>query len=557
MGRRVRRFLIIIPAAAVVLLSLLLATCSNEFDIFEAIKTEMKVANDLFLEILSIDPGKNATEVNPSEPILIEFDRNLDETTMDNGIIVEGGALDPSPVIDPKFDPSTKMLTVKPVPYFEGPNEYTVTINKNLKGTDGNALQEEYIWKFNTRLYPAGSMYFQASDVPYALNHTVDLDVSINSQVTHYRYALVDKGTDAATAFANIVAGSGSDWTTDQISGVEKNFTIVGVNLPTGDGDKVLHFQAMEEAGVNDNIPKSTSDETFLDENDPTVTIDSGPSVVDAGDSAYQDLDATPDDGSGSGFDSSSYSWTVTRLSGSGDLTFTDSDSIDTSVYDNGTGADGTFRLLITVTDLAERTGSTSRDVTWDRIRPTPSISVAMVDPDYTFDTTPTWTWSTSDTDIASFERAIDGGAKVSVPQNSSYTSASSMGYGRHWVTLYATDDDGNSSTVSESVYISPTVIYPFWGEKNVSRSPTFDWPKYSGSYTYYYELYIWRYKIDPVPSTPAVTGLTNDYYKPPRGSELPGGYQINWYFRVYHIVSKNIKIYDYTSDTFTFWTVK
>jgi len=51
MGRRVRRFLIIIPAAAAVLLSLLLTTCGNEFDIFEAIKTEMKIANDLFLEI--------------------------------------------------------------------------------------------------------------------------------------------------------------------------------------------------------------------------------------------------------------------------------------------------------------------------------------------------------------------------------------------------------------------------------------------------------------------------------------------------------------------------
>ena len=250
MGRRVKRFLVFGPAAAaVVILGLLLAACSNEFDIYEAIRTDMKIANDLFLEILSIDPGKNATEVNPSEPILVEVDRNLDESTLDAGITVDGGALDPSPAIDPKFDPLTKMLTVKPVPYFEGDNEYTVTINKDLKGTDGSELQEEYVWKFNTRLYPAGGMYFQSSDQPYALNHTVDLDVSVNSQVSHYRYALVDKGTDAATAFANIVPGSGSDWTSDQVSGVEKNFTIVGVDLPSGDGDKVLHFQVMEDVG--------------------------------------------------------------------------------------------------------------------------------------------------------------------------------------------------------------------------------------------------------------------------------------------------------------------
>ena len=60
MGRRIRRFLIIIPAAAVVVFSLLLATCSNEFDIFDAIKTEMKIANDLFLVVSYIAPAKNS-----------------------------------------------------------------------------------------------------------------------------------------------------------------------------------------------------------------------------------------------------------------------------------------------------------------------------------------------------------------------------------------------------------------------------------------------------------------------------------------------------------------
>ena len=86
MGRRVKRFLVVIPAAAVVLLSLLLATCSNEFDIFNAIKTELKIANDLFLEIIvpSISPSPTGTDpVSQSERIEIQFDRSIDETTID------------------------------------------------------------------------------------------------------------------------------------------------------------------------------------------------------------------------------------------------------------------------------------------------------------------------------------------------------------------------------------------------------------------------------------------------------------------------------------------
>ena len=137
-----------------------------------------------------------------------------------------------------------------------------------------------------------------------------------------------------------------------------------------------------------------------------------------------------------------------------------------------------------------------------------------MVAPDYTFDTTPTWSWTTNHTDLVSFERSIDGGSKSTVPKDSSYTPKFGIGYGRHWVTLYATDDMGNSSTVSKTVYISPSNIYPRWGEKDVSLSPLIDWPAYSGIYTYYYEIYIWRYKKDPIPTSPSVTGIKTDYYQ-------------------------------------------
>ena len=97
MGRRVGRFLVIIPALVAVAFVLLLATCSNAFDIFEAIKTELKIANDLYLEIIEPSISPSPTDPDPVsqlERIEIQFDRSINEATIDQSSVV----FDPAPV---------------------------------------------------------------------------------------------------------------------------------------------------------------------------------------------------------------------------------------------------------------------------------------------------------------------------------------------------------------------------------------------------------------------------------------------------------------------------
>lgn len=183
MGRRVRRFLIIIAASTVVLLALLLASCSNEFDIFEAIKTDLKVANNLFLNVNSVSPEENATLVNPGVPIVIVFDRSINPDTIDESTIVFTPALTH---VEFEYNENIKTLSVEPEPYMNGPETYEVKITRGVKGTDGSELQNEMIWSFETRQWPAGSVSIENGADYLNHNATVTLSVSKNAAVTTF-----------------------------------------------------------------------------------------------------------------------------------------------------------------------------------------------------------------------------------------------------------------------------------------------------------------------------------------------------------------------------------
>ena len=174
MGRRVKRFLIIIPAAAVVLLTLLLATCSNEFNIFEAIKTDLKVANKLFL-VIEEPPTPNSTDVSQLERIEISFDRSINEATIDQSSIVFDPPPDPTDLTGTLmkdwnyiYNDTTHKLYIYPDPVLNAvsaPNpaiQYTITVNKNLKGKDGSELQDPYSWSFETKESPTGNFVIEA-----------------------------------------------------------------------------------------------------------------------------------------------------------------------------------------------------------------------------------------------------------------------------------------------------------------------------------------------------------------------------------------------------------
>jgi len=473
MGRRVKRFLIIIPAAAVLLSSFLLATCSNEFDIFEAIKTEMKVANDLFLVVKSVTPVNEISEVNPSSAIVIQFDRALDGETIDPSTIfvtnVAGGA---DPVWEGIPNDATKTLTIVANPYLEGPSAYQVTITKGLKGSDGSYVQDEYSWKFYTKSAPGGSVFVDIDPdaKPYFNTSTVNLDININSQVTSYRYAIIDESEDSRTdALAALTMQS---WIAE--SGPVSHIAQV-IGVPTGDGYKRVYLQVTNGS----DIPEPSYDRIYYDTTKPKVDILSGPpSSVDLGEASLHDLDAWSSDG-GSGIDpDSGYQWQALLTSGSGSLAFTDSKALDTKVSDPSGTTDGVFTLRIRATDRAGNYKDATQSVTWDRTAPDPPVFTTGTTASPTTDTSPTWAWGTGGSADSKlyFRRSLDGSKNV-YTYGTSYTP-SSLAYGPHTLNIAESDDIGNWSTVvPRTIYVSPSGISPLWGATWVSRTPTLSWP--------------------------------------------------------------------------------
>jgi hypothetical protein len=470
MGRRVRRFLIIIPAAAMILLSLLLATCSNGFDIFEAIKTEMKVANDLFLEVKSISPEENATLVNPGVPIIIVFDRSIDPDTANESTILITPAPDPAgPLKSLDFDDyndNTKTLTVEPIDFMDGPETYEVRITKGVKGADGSELQDEIVWSFETRQWPAGSVTI-AGGVEY-LNHTNAVTLTI------------EKNTAVNTVeIGNELLGDGSI----NVLYTGNVNTVPSYNLASGEG--ALTVYARFGDGVNfsdietDTIFRDTVAPTVNTGSDRTITIYTSPSPPDAVWQYATVTDSAPSSHIGT------YSWTL-QPGAPGTITFGTPNAEDTTILASADSANTSayYTLRLTATDKAGNSDYDDVQILWDRTPPgTPSFT-ASTTTSPTLDTTPTWAWETGGGGSGTYRRTLDGGG-YTYTTSTSYTPSSAMSYGPHTLTVEERDSFNNySSVASRTIYISPD-IEPLWGARFVSRTPTLSWPDAGALYTY------------------------------------------------------------------------
>ena len=479
MGRRIKRFLVIIPAAAVVLLSLLLATCSNEFDIFEAIKTEMKVANDLFLEVKSISPEENATLVNPGVPIVVVFDRSIDPDTANESTILVTPAPDPAGSFKSldfdDYNDNTKTLSIEPLPYMDGPETYEVRITKGVKGADGSELQNEIVWSFETRQWPAGSVTIEGGADYLTHSNDVTLTISKNATVTTFEignelqpdgsinvlytgnvntvtpYTLA-AGEGTLTVYARFGDGTNySDIETDIIfrdsvvpdvnAGADRTINIYTTPTPP---NAVLH-----NAIIEDTAPSSEID-TYIWSLQPGA-----PGTISFG---------TPY------FDPEDNTLLHTTILAS-------ADSANTSDY---------YTLRLTVTDKAGNSAYDDVQVLWDRTPPNTPTFTPSTTPSPTTDTTPSWYWQPEGGGTGYYRRTLDGSG-YTYTTGTSYTP--SLSFGPHTVTVAERDIFNNySSAASRTIYVSPN-ISPLWGAVNVATNPTLSWPS-SGAFKYTYKVY-------------------------------------------------------------------
>ncbi|MBN1837663.1 MAG: Ig-like domain-containing protein [Spirochaetales bacterium] len=541
MGRRVRgaRFALIAGAALGVLalgLSLGLSSCGGEFDLLEAITTEVKVANDKFLQVVSVDPVNGVDLVAQSKRIGVIFDRDLDRNTVIQANVLFSPVL-PNPWSF-EYNDITDTLYIYPDPSLTEWTDYTITLKSGLKGVDGSELQSDYSWSFKTGVSAAGNFFMEGLNDAFADDGTEDLYTnSLDGTVTLYLYDVNYVTEIMKWGWSEAAVLSPSGWS-DYDAGVTDQ--IAPVPLQDGalveDGSKTIYM------GFGDGSTLPSASELKM----RTIVLDRVAPSVSASNRTFNASTSFParvyaitsDDRSGI------ESWEWAKTGGTGTVTFSDPGIEDAWVA--SVSQDGTYTLELDVEDRAGNERADTMSLTVDRAYPTaPSITVPDPDPYYaTRDTTPTWAWvSTAGDGSGTYYFHLDS-AGEDKEDVTSFTPGTALSYGTHTLHVRESDTAGNLSAYAVAPIAVSTVIPPDRYD-STPKDTRFEWPQYSRAIAY--DLYGWPAGGHPVKVATVNTGNSFQPDEP-----LPAGVLYYWYY-----TAKSLTSVLYTSPTYRFTTAK
>jgi len=225
----------LLAAGAALLAALAVASCSNPIDIVGAVTTEVKVANNKFLIVSNMGPfSQNDQAVNPGTTIWIQFDRDLDPTSVSNTSVT----IVPAATWTFDYSEATKTLTIKPGA-LESLTTYTVTVGNGLKGADGSDLQANYTFSFKTKLAPVGSMTINSGEA-YTNSTGTTLHFSVNGTTSQIRYSL-----DELDLTADPSGGDTLLWTPKGSATPSFPLTLTG-----SDGATKVYYQFVDAFGL-------------------------------------------------------------------------------------------------------------------------------------------------------------------------------------------------------------------------------------------------------------------------------------------------------------------
>ena len=215
----------LLKLGAALLLFSALETCSNPFDIVNSVKTDVMVANKKYLVIQATGPSVNNQNVRPCDPIWLQFDRDVDTSTVSDQTIT----ISPAITWTSDFNSATKTLTITPT-MLDILTPYTLTVN-GVKGSDGSDLQTPYTLAFKTANGPSGTLattpHYTNSSAP-----TVTLTFTVNSATWKYRWSDTESQISSDPNY-------GAPWSI--IGSASPTYTVTG-----SDGVKNLYYQLLD-----------------------------------------------------------------------------------------------------------------------------------------------------------------------------------------------------------------------------------------------------------------------------------------------------------------------
>lgn len=491
--------------AGAAILAAALSTCWNDFPFLATVTDQVMVANDLYLEVTSTTPTANESTVDPWGTIDVEFDRDIDLATVSDATIL----LSPAVSWTHSYNASTHLLSIKPTA-LSSKSGYTVTVTRDVKGTDGSSLRDPYSWTFETALAPGGSIAITGTtyeDTKYCKSENITVTVYYNQVVDSYRISTVDPPGDSDWSGVIAVDGTSPDTKTAPAS-----FSA----LPLGDGVKKVYVRFYDEDKDIETPPTVIYDTIVLDKTAPTVSVGTFPAVLNVAASTVVP-GATASDANGI----KTYSWAQTAGT-SGAVTFSSSSVLDptiSGVRDYTTGV----QVRLRATDPAGNyTDSTSTSMTVDCVAPTaPSVTGPG---NASTDTTPTFDWVGGGGGNGTFQYHLDSAAWSA--DTTVTTLSPSCSYGEHRFYVRERDVTGNwSASGSDPVFVYPSYLSPAQ-YSIVDRSPRVQW--WGGVHSYTFTVYA-RVRGDKT-FTALVTN-TSAYYIDLAPGALAGSTIYEWYY--------------------------
>ena len=353
MGRRIERYIFLF---IIIIMTGLLQSCPNP--ILDKIENDITVFRAL--DVLSTVPPYGEKDAFLDTTVQIKFDKQLDSSTATNSnIIITGEFGVISGTIE--YNSHTNTIIFTPDSNFDQQKDYSVTIKKGLKSTDGYPLTDEYRWTFSTGIStskPDGtiSAVSETNEDTVTLNFTRD-NLYVTKMTVYVESDSVSK-------------------TTIGILGRDFQSQIVYTHSVTSGNDENYTFSVIFH---NDNFINSDekSKDVYIDKNPPDSPTVTGQSITN---------DTTP-----------TWQWAAVPDAVKYWRSYDDSNWTDLGDSTNYTPAstlpDDTYTLYVRSEDSVGNVSSSgSKTTVIDSTVSTPTVYISGY-PTSTADNTPTWQW--------------------------------------------------------------------------------------------------------------------------------------------------------------------
>jgi Bacterial Ig-like domain len=529
MERRMKK--LIIPF----IILILLVSCQAPTALLDTLEDDVKAANKLYLEILSISPDENQLFTNPGAEVRIEFDRAIDLSSIEELVKVidakgeSFGTRSDWKGLEYNFDEKSNILTVAANPYLDGLEQYTIKIFEGLRGKDGSSLRDALSWSFTTNDDPRGYVYVEG--------YTKESTVTVN---------LFSEG---ATFYALAASENSAEVSTDWIAITSNPMEITGVSVPNSNAAN-SYYVKFRDGMINEarsaNVSRIESATVIHDTIPPVISMSSATLYGnDANDGNPTATATVSDTVSGIG----SYLWEENL--GASNLSFA-TPAGSSCVVTTPAAEGASYTIKLTATDGAGNDTTATRTVTRDTIAPSiPNIDTSPSS-NITSDTIPNYTLSAGTGGISTYQYSINDGSWYSYPP---IKGGPVMNYGNNQTIEFRGRDLAGNWSVSTGT--DSYIIYPSTGTSPDSGdyiSGDIVWV-YTGKSYPSGPSYFKAYFGSSTRSMPEITlpGKVKRIYPFIDTSELTLSSLSTYYWKFEAYNSSNIRLY--TSPTYNFRT--